>query len=184
MEEFIPGTSQCMKEIIEKVQSVSRTEIPVLLIGETGVGKEHLARMIHHQNPHSRKPFLPLNCSAVPSFLLESELFGYEISDIYCKLEEIANQNKHKLNVMLLTPWGSIDIENFIKERNHRISVRVADCIISQMIQEWEYETGINNFNMIVIKSKDSVDIFPLLDNSDLRRWEDYKLKLNFGIIN
>ncbi len=67
-----------MKEILEKAQRASETDIPVLLIGETGVGKEHLARMIHHQNLHSRKPFLPLNCSAVPSSLLESELFGHE----------------------------------------------------------------------------------------------------------
>ena len=78
MNEFIPGISQYMKEILEKAQRASETDIPVLLIGETGVGKEHLARMIHHQNLHSRKPFLPLNCSVVPSSLLESELFGHE----------------------------------------------------------------------------------------------------------
>lgn len=60
------------------LNQVGSSEVPVLLQGETGVGKEVLARKIHASSPRFAKPFLKLNCAALPSELIESELFGYE----------------------------------------------------------------------------------------------------------
>lgn len=60
------------------LKHISRSEVPVLLQGETGVGKEVLARQIHSGSPRAAGPFLKLNCAALPSELIESELFGYE----------------------------------------------------------------------------------------------------------
>ncbi|HXG23073.1 MAG TPA: sigma-54 dependent transcriptional regulator [Chthonomonadales bacterium] len=57
---------------------VATSDVPVVLQGETGVGKEVLARELHARSPRARKPFLKVNCAAVPSELIESELFGYE----------------------------------------------------------------------------------------------------------
>jgi two-component system response regulator AtoC len=72
------GISPRMREIHALVGQIGWSEAPVLIQGETGSGKEVLARELHAQSPRSGKPFLKLNCAALPSELIESELFGYE----------------------------------------------------------------------------------------------------------
>jgi two-component system response regulator AtoC len=72
------GASPRMQEIQALVKEIGWSEVPVLIQGETGSGKEVLARELHAQSPRANKPFLKLNCAAVPSELVESELFGYE----------------------------------------------------------------------------------------------------------
>src|SRR5262245_5980949 len=67
-----------MRQIEGFLKQVASFDVPVLLLGETGVGKEVMARRIHAQSRRSRKPFLKLNCAALPSELVESELFGYQ----------------------------------------------------------------------------------------------------------
>jgi two-component system response regulator AtoC len=67
-----------MLEIRELSQRVAATNAPVLIVGESGVGKEVLARFIHAESERSNRPFLKINCAAVPHELLESELFGHE----------------------------------------------------------------------------------------------------------
>jgi two-component system response regulator AtoC len=67
-----------MKEIHALVGQIGWSEAPVLIQGETGTGKEVIARELHAQSPRCNKPFLKLNCAALPSELVESELFGYE----------------------------------------------------------------------------------------------------------
>lgn len=74
----IIGWDTGLKVVIEKVRSVARTDSTVLLLGETGTGKELIARSIHKQSRRADKPFIKLNCAAIPSGLLESELFGAE----------------------------------------------------------------------------------------------------------
>jgi PAS domain S-box-containing protein len=70
--------SQCMKEIVEKVKQVAPYPTNVLLLGPSGVGKEVVANLIHHLSNRRNKPFIKVNCAAIPEALLESELFGYE----------------------------------------------------------------------------------------------------------
>jgi two-component system, NtrC family, response regulator AtoC len=72
------GTSPRMLEIQAVIGQVAWSEAPVLIQGETGSGKEIMARDLHAQSPRSHKAFLKLNCAALPSELVESELFGYE----------------------------------------------------------------------------------------------------------
>jgi two-component system response regulator AtoC len=72
------GASPRMREIYSLVGQIGWSEAPVLIQGETGSGKEVLARELHAQSPRSSKPFLKLNCAALPPELVESELFGYE----------------------------------------------------------------------------------------------------------
>jgi two-component system response regulator AtoC len=72
------GRNARMNEIQERIGKIGWSEAPVLIQGETGTGKEVLARELHLQSPRAGKAFLKLNCAALPSELVESELFGYE----------------------------------------------------------------------------------------------------------
>jgi two-component system, NtrC family, response regulator AtoC len=67
-----------MREVYAMAAQIGRSEVPVLIQGETGSGKEVLARYLHSLSPRSSRPFVKLNCAALPSELVESELFGYE----------------------------------------------------------------------------------------------------------
>jgi two-component system response regulator AtoC len=72
------GNTPCMRQLQSVIGQIGWSEAPVLIQGETGVGKEMLARELHAQSPRAKKPLLKLNCVALPSELVESELFGYE----------------------------------------------------------------------------------------------------------
>src|SRR5437764_15208431 len=67
-----------MQSLQRKLRVVAQANVPVLITGENGTGKEILARMIFQQSPWSDGPFVKVNCPAIPGTLLESELFGYE----------------------------------------------------------------------------------------------------------
>jgi sigma-54 dependent transcriptional regulator, acetoin dehydrogenase operon transcriptional activator AcoR len=67
-----------MAAIAAKVRRVIDRDIPILILGETGTGKELLARAIHQESQRSRQPFIAVNCASIPDTLIESELFGYE----------------------------------------------------------------------------------------------------------
>ena len=76
--EEIVGTSAALRAALKQVEVVAPTESTVLILGETGTGKELIARAIHTISSRSSRPFVKLNCAAIPSGLLESELFGHE----------------------------------------------------------------------------------------------------------
>ncbi len=76
-ETFFVGESPRMRELIETIKLVARTDVTVLITGETGTGKELAARMIHSLSSRTGKPFVAVNCPAIPENILESELFGY-----------------------------------------------------------------------------------------------------------
>jgi DNA-binding NtrC family response regulator len=74
---FVGGNAR-LRELHALVGLVGRSEVPVLIQGETGSGKEVFARELHRLSPRANRPFVKLNCAALPSELVESELFGYE----------------------------------------------------------------------------------------------------------
>jgi DNA-binding NtrC family response regulator len=73
----IVSGSASMRAVFERARAASRSDTPTLIVGETGTGKELMARAIHANGRRARKPFVPLNCAALPRDLMESELFGH-----------------------------------------------------------------------------------------------------------
>jgi two-component system response regulator PilR (NtrC family) len=73
----IIGKSPEMAEVFDMIQRVAPSKASVLIIGESGTGKELVAKAIHNRSPRSTRPFIPVNCTAIPETLLESELFGH-----------------------------------------------------------------------------------------------------------
>jgi predicted ATPase with chaperone activity len=74
----IIGESEAIKRAVSETQRVAQTDATVLLLGESGTGKELFARAVHHLSPRREKPFVAINCAAIPETLIENELFGHE----------------------------------------------------------------------------------------------------------
>lgn len=77
-DQFFVAASAPMKSLRARAEQIAQSPLPVLLLGESGTGKDVVARLIHRLSPRSQYTFLKVNCAALPSELLESELFGYE----------------------------------------------------------------------------------------------------------
>ncbi|BBP81427.1 MULTISPECIES: sigma-54-dependent transcriptional regulator [Pseudomonas] len=78
MDNRLLGDSPPMKALRNQIQKLARSQAPVYISGESGSGKELVARMIHEQGPRHEDPFVPVNCGAIPSELMESEFFGHK----------------------------------------------------------------------------------------------------------
>lgn len=78
MRREIIGQSEVVKKMMKMIEKVAATKTNILVIGESGTGKELVARMIHDSGPLQGKPFVPVNCGAIPENLIESEMFGHK----------------------------------------------------------------------------------------------------------
>jgi transcriptional regulator with GAF, ATPase, and Fis domain len=74
----IVGESPGLRQVLQEMEQVATSDVTVLLLGETGTGKELLARALHERSSRAARPFVPVNCAALPEHLVESELFGHE----------------------------------------------------------------------------------------------------------
>jgi two-component system response regulator PilR (NtrC family) len=75
---IIIGSSKLVQDLRKTIEKVARSQAPIYISGESGVGKELVANMIHDLGPRSEKPFVPINCGAIPRDLMESEFFGHK----------------------------------------------------------------------------------------------------------
>lgn len=120
----IIGQSPPMAALYRTIQRVAKTDATVLVTGESGTGKELIANAIHFSSERKNKPFVPINCGAIPEELLESELFGHEKGAFTGALKErkgrfeLANQGTAFLDeIGEMTPKLQVKLLRFLQER-------------------------------------------------------------------
>jgi DNA-binding NtrC family response regulator len=198
-ESRIIGESRPMKAVFSLIDKVAGTSSNVLITGETGTGKELAARAIHNQSPRVSKPFVAINCAAIPPELIESELFGHEkgaFTGAYSRnigkfefansgsvfLDEISNL-KLELQAKLLRFLQERDFVRIGGHRPIKVDVRMitaTNISLKQMVQENRFREDLYfRLNVIPIElpplRKRRGDI-PLLANFFL---DKFTLKLN-----
>lgn len=105
------GESKYIKELRNTIEKVAATNAWVLITGENGTGKEHVARLIHLLSKRSNQKFIPVNCAAIPSELIESELFGYEKGAFTGAIgQKIGKFESAHMGTMFLDEIGDMDI--------------------------------------------------------------------------
>jgi DNA-binding NtrC family response regulator len=155
----IVGRSRAMEEVIQRAELVAQTKSTVLITGETGTGKEMVARLIHHRSAQRDMPLIKVNCAAIPETLLESELFGhvrgaftgatmtkrgkFALADggsIF--LDEIGTLST-AIQSKLLRVLQEREFEPLGAERTQRVDVRVIAATnrdLKQMVQEGRFQ--------------------------------------------
>jgi DNA-binding NtrC family response regulator len=195
----ILGESRPMKAVFSLINKVASTSSNVLITGESGTGKELAARAIHNQSPRASKPFVAINCAAIPSELVESELFGHEkgaFTGAYSRsigkfefansgsvfLDEISNL-KLELQAKLLRFFQERDFTRIGGHRSIKVDVRMiaaTNISIKQMVQENRFREDLYfRLNVIPIELpplRNRRGDIPLLVNFFL---DKFNLKLN-----
>ena len=160
--EEIVGQSQAIRRVLRQVEKVAATSTTVLIQGETGTGKELIARAIHNLSPRRDKTFVKLNCAAIPTGLLESELFGHErgafTGAIMQKIGrfELAHQGTIfldevgeiplDLQVKLLRVLQEQEFERLGSIRTQRVDIRVLAATnrdLAQMVAEKQFRSDL-----------------------------------------
>ncbi|HSE57098.1 MAG TPA: sigma 54-interacting transcriptional regulator [Nitrospiraceae bacterium] len=182
----IVGESKPLKRLLTQVQTVAPTDSTVLILGETGSGKELIARALHNLSERKGRTFVKLNCAAIPTGLLESELFGhekgaftgaistkigrFELADRGTIFLDEVGEIPLELQVKLLRVLQEQEFERLGSTRTVRVDVRVVAATnrdLSQMIEEQKFRSDLyyrlNVFPLTVPPLRDRVEDIPVL---------------------
>src|SRR6266404_3499818 len=160
--EEIIGDSPALESVLTEVERVAPTDSTVLVLGETGTGKELIARAIHHISPRCGRPFIKLNCAAIPFDLLESELFGHERGAFTGAVaQKIGRFEMADTGTLFLDEIGDIplalqpkllrvlqeqEFERLGSGRTHRINVRLVAAThrdLAEMVKRNEFRSDL-----------------------------------------
>ena len=160
--EEIIGDSPALESVLAEVERVAPTDSTVLVVGETGTGKELIARAIHHISPRCGRPFIKLNCAAIPFDLLESELFGHERGAFTGAVaQKIGRFEMADTGTLFLDEIGDIplvlqpkllrvlqeqEFERLGSGRTHRINVRLVAAThrdLAEMVKRNEFRSDL-----------------------------------------
>lgn len=158
----IVGSSAALESVLAEVERVAPTDSTVLVLGETGTGKELIARAIHNMSPRYGRPFVKLNCAAIPLELLESELFGhekgaftgafaqkagrFEMADTGTLFLDEIGDLPLALQPKLLRVLQEQEFERLGSSRTHRINVRFVAAThrdLAQMVARNEFRSDL-----------------------------------------
>jgi len=182
----IVGNSRALKQVLELVRTVAASDSTVLLLGETGTGKELIARAIHNYSPRKNRPFVKLNCAAIPTGLLESELFGHERGAFTGALTqkigrlELANQGSLfldeigdiplELQPKLLRVLQEREFERLGSTQTKKVDVRIVaatHCALEEMVVQKQFRLDLyyrlNVFPISVPPLRERREDIPLL---------------------
>ena len=160
--EEIIGDSQALKRVLKEVQTVAATDSTVLILGETGTGKELVARALHNLSDRRERTFVKLNCAAIPTGLLESELFGhekgaftgaiatkvgrFELADHGTLFLDEVGEIPPELQVKLLRVLQEQEFERLGSTRTIRVNVRMVAATnrdLGQMVEEQKFRSDL-----------------------------------------
>lgn len=184
--EEIVGESKPLKRLLKQVQTVAPTDSTVLILGETGSGKELIARALHNLSDRKDRTFVKLNCAAIPTGLLESELFGhekgaftgaistkigrFELADRGTIFLDEVGEIPLELQVKLLRVLQEQEFERLGSTRTVRVDVRVVAATnrdLSQMVEEQKFRSDLyyrlNVFPLTVPPLRERVEDIPVL---------------------
>ncbi|MBF0288267.1 MAG: sigma-54-dependent Fis family transcriptional regulator [SAR324 cluster bacterium] len=133
--EIVRTRSKNMKLVFEKVRSVASTKATVLLLGETGVGKGVIAKLIHRHSDQSDQPFIHVHCGAIPDSLLESELFGHEKG-------AFTGANRRKMGRFEIAKRGTIFLDE-VGTMTHSAQIKLLQVLQDKVFQRVGGETMI-----------------------------------------
>jgi formate hydrogenlyase transcriptional activator len=187
--EQIIGKSLGLKAVLEQVERVAPTDSTVLIQGETGTGKELIAHAVHNVSPRSGRPFIKLNCAAIPFDLLESELFGHERGAFTGAIaQKIGRFELADKGTLFLDEVGDIplalqpkllrvlqeqEFERLGSGRTHHVDVRLVAAThrdLAQMVKRNEFRSDLyyrlNVFPILLPPLRERrEDIVPLLEH-------------------
>jgi formate hydrogenlyase transcriptional activator len=160
--EQIIGNSPALESVLAELERVAPTDSTVLILGETGTGKELIARAIHNISPRCGRPFVKLNCAAIPFDLLESELFGHEKGAFTgAIMQKIGRFEMADTGTLFLDEIGDIplalqpkllrilqeqEFERLGSGRTHHINVRVVTAThrdLTEMVRRQEFRSDL-----------------------------------------
>ena len=160
--EQIIGRSPALERVLEQVQFVAPTDSTVLIEGETGTGKELIAHAIHNASPRRGRPFVKLNCAAIPLDLLESELFGhergaftgaiaqkigrFELADKGTLFLDEVGDIPAALQPKLLRVLQEQEFERLGSNRTHQVNVRLVAATnrnLTEMVKQGEFRSDL-----------------------------------------
>lgn len=187
----IIGTSPALEAVLEKVQRVAPTASTVLILGETGTGKELIAKAIHNISSRYNHPFVKVNCAAIPLDLLESELFGHERGAFTGAIsQKIGRFDLADKGTIFLDEVGDIplplqpkllrvlqeqEFERLGSARTHRVDVRILAAThrnLEQMVESGEFRSDLYY----------RLNVFPLMLPPLRARPEDIHALVNYFV--
>ncbi len=192
----IVGESQALRAVLESVKRAAPTNATVMLLGESGVGKEFVARTIHRNSPRAGQRFIQVNCAAIPEELIESELFGHEKGSFTGAtekqvgkfeqadrgtifLDEVADMSA-KTQAKVLRVLQEQEVERLGSARTIKVDVRVVAATnknLEEMIQRGEFREDLyfrlNVIPILVPPLRERRSDIPLLVQHFARRMSD-----------
>jgi two-component system response regulator HydG len=197
----IVGQSEGVRKTLEIVKQAAPSLATILIQAENGTGKELLARAVHDYSPRRDKPFIPVNCGAIPEMLFESELFGHErgaFTSAVAAREGKFTQANHgtlfldeisetplQLQVKLLRAIAEREIEP-VGGKPHKVDVRVVAATnrdLKKMVEEGKFRQDLyfrlNVINVSIPPLRDRRDDIPLLADHFLQKYKDQNGRAN-----